>query len=73
MEAEVTANKMTMIDVPIVKMEGYTPYCINFSAFTGYAISTCLSTASEAVRGTVWSTVTGTYPIRAQVMYVKQK
>ncbi len=72
MEYELIADRISIIDVPITAREGYTPYCINFCAFTGSAISTCLSTSTEAARGVVWSTVTGTYPIRAQIMYVRQ-
>lgn len=72
MEYELTANKISIIDVPITAREGYTPYCINFCAFTDSAISTCLSVSTEAARGVVWSTVTGVFPIRVQIMYVRQ-
>lgn len=72
MEYELTANKISIIDVPITVRDGYTPYCINFCAFTGSAISTCLSVSTEAARGVVWSTVTGVFPIRVQIMYVRQ-
>jgi len=73
MEYELIADRISIIDVPITAREGYTPYCINFCAFTGSAISTCLSVSTEAARGVVWSTVTGVFPIRVQIMYVRQK
>ena len=49
-------------------------YCLNFCAFNGHVVSTCLSISAilESVRGTVRSDTSVTCSVRAAIMYIKQ-
>ena len=71
LETELIANKITMIDVTIDLIEGYTPICLNFCVFSGHTIGGYLNLFNNIVRGTVIADVSGTYPIRATIMYKK--
>ena len=73
-EVTLTDDKAQIVDIPINSIAGYTAYCLNFCAFNGHVISTCLSISaiSESVRGTVRSDTSVTCSVRAVIMYIKQ-
>ena len=73
-EVTLTDDKAQIVDIPINSIAGYTAYCLNFCAFNGHVISTCLSISaiSESVRGTVRSDTSVTCSVRAAIMYIKQ-
>ena len=73
-EVTLTNDKAQIVDIPINSIAGYTAYCLNFCAFNGHVISTCLSISaiSESVRGTVRSDTSVTCSVRAVIMYIKQ-
>ena len=73
-EVTLTDDKAQIVDIPINSIAGYTAYCLNFCAFNGHVVSTCLSISaiSESVRGTVRSDTSVTCSVRAAIIYIKQ-
>lgn len=73
-EVTLIDDKAQIVDIPINSIAGYTAYCLNFCAFNGHVVSTCLSISaiSESVRGTVRSDTSVTCSVRAAIMYIKQ-
>ena len=73
-EVTLTDDKAQIVDIPINSIAGYTAYCLNFCAFNGHVVSTCLSISaiSESVRGTVRSDTNVTCSVRAAIIYIKQ-